>query len=325
MKQAFRLELCNWVSLLAMKACLSRLVVISGLMVLLASCAQNPPAPVVDMTRTIPSAAEVAAAGHENPPAQHKAPPGHYQVEKGDTLYSIAFHNQLDWQELAQWNGIGAPYTIVPGEDLRLTRPPASQAGRTVTTYGTGQQSASASPVSSKPIASTPPAGAASAPASTPSKTAAATPPPVQVAASPTSNPGKTPPSSPSRTVAGLTWHWPADGPLLSTYVASDPTRQGIDIGGRRGLPVRAAADGVVVYSGNGLVGYGELVIVKHSDTYLSAYGHNRERLVKEGERVKAGQQIATMGSSGTSRTELHFEIRKHGQPIDPLGFLPRK
>ena len=308
-----------------MKSCLPRVVLIPGLLMLLASCAQNPPAPVVDMTRTIPSAAEVAAAAREQQPARQEAAPGHYLVEKGDTLYSIAFHNQLDWQELAQWNGIGAPYTIVPGEDLRLTRPPASQSGGAVTTYGTGQQAVTGKPVSARPIAAAKPAGAASAPASPPPKPVAAAPAATVVTPPSTSKPANTPPSSPSRTVAGLAWHWPAEGPLLSTYVASDPTRQGIDIGGRRGLPVRAAADGVVVYSGNGLVGYGELVIVKHSDTYLSAYGHNRERLVKEGEQVKAGQQIATMGSSGTSRTELHFEIRKHGQPIDPLGFLPKK
>lgn len=293
------------------------------LLLLLGACAQNPPAPVQDMTSVIPPAGASSNERQVSEAAQTRS--GHYTVAQGDTLYSIAFHNQLDWKALAQWNGIAAPYTIVPGQDLRLTRPPASQAGA-VTTYGTGTSPAADKPVSTKPIATAPapePAPAPNTPAA-PVVAAPKTPPPVEpIPSVPKSDTVVA--SGPSRQVAGLRWHWPADGPLLGNYVASDPTRQGIDIGGRRGSPVRAAADGVVVYSGSGLVGYGELVIVKHSDVYLSAYGHNQKRLVKEGEKVKAGQQIATMGSSGTSRTELHFEIRKHGQPIDPMGFLPKK
>src|SRR5690606_25143907 len=102
-------------------------------------------------------------------------------------------------------------------------------------------------------------------------------------------------------------------------------TRQGIDIGGSAGQAVNAAADGVVVYSGAGLVGYGELIIVKHNEQWLSAYGHNRKRLVAEGQRVKAGQQIAEMGRPGTDRDKLHFEIRYNGKPVDPLLYLPKK
>ncbi len=293
-----------------------------GLLLLLAACAQNPPAPVDDMTRVIPSA---GASGVAQPSAQQPRA-GHYTVETGDTLYSIAFNKQLDWKQVAQWNGIGAPYTIVPGQDLRLTRPPASQTSMAVTTYGAGSQPVASTPVVTKPIVTAPtpePDRTTSTPATTPVVPADTLPPPPT--APPASTADTTVASTPARTVAGLSWHWPADGSLLSTYVASDPTRQGLDIGGRRGTPVRAAANGVVVYSGSGLVGYGELVIVKHSDIYLSAYGHNDARLVKEGEQVTAGQQIATMGSSGTSRTELHFEIRKHGQPIDPMGFLPTR
>ena len=99
--------------------------------------------------------------------------------------------------------------------------------------------------------------------------------------------------------------------------------KQGIDIAGKAGAPVKAAADGTVVYSGNGLIGYGELIIIKHSDEWLSAYGHNRKRLVQEGQRVKAGQPIAEMGSTGAPRDELHFEIRRNGRPVDPLQYLP--
>jgi lipoprotein NlpD len=118
-------------------------------------------------------------------------------------------------------------------------------------------------------------------------------------------------------------WRWPADGELIGRYVSGDPTRQGIDIGGRGGEAVRAAADGVVVYSGSGLVGYGELVIIKHNEQWLSAYGHNRARQVNEGQLVKGGQQIAEMGRTGAARDMLHFEIRFNGKPVDPLQYLP--
>lgn len=123
----------------------------------------------------------------------------------------------------------------------------------------------------------------------------------------------------------GPTWHWPTDGELVEGYAEGDPTRQGIDVAGRAGQPVFAAADGVVVYSGSGLVGYGELVIVKHNDNWLSAYGHNRARLVNEGQLVKAGQQIAEMGHTGAARDMLHFEIRYNGKPVDPLAYLPKR
>lgn len=124
-------------------------------------------------------------------------------------------------------------------------------------------------------------------------------------------------------TVGGVHWRWPAKGSLLDRFMAGDATRQGIDIAGSAGEAVVAASDGVVVYSGSGLVGYGELIIIKHSDEWLSAYGHNRKRLVQEGQRVKAGQPIAEMGSTGAPRDELHFEIRRNGRPVDPLQYLP--
>lgn len=121
-----------------------------------------------------------------------------------------------------------------------------------------------------------------------------------------------------------MNWRWPAAGSLISRFRSGDAI-PGIEIAGKQGDPVLAAADGVVVYSGNGLVGYGELVIIKHNDSFLSAYGHNSKRLVKEGQRVSAGQQIAEMGSTGASRNELEFQIRKDGNPVDPLGYLPAK
>ena len=125
-----------------------------------------------------------------------------------------------------------------------------------------------------------------------------------------------------SRSVGGLTWRWQAEGRLVKGFQSGDAI-PGIEIAGPAGSPVRAAADGVVVYSGNGLVGYGELVIVKHSDDFLSAYGHNRKRLVKEGQRVSAGQPIAEMGATGATRDELQFQIRRNGNPANPLDYLP--
>jgi len=149
----------------------------------------------------------------------------------------------------------------------------------------------------------------------------AVTPPPLPASSS---NPPAMP-SSASLSSGGVTWRWPSAGKVVGTYVAGDQTRQGVDIAGKAGDAVVAAADGTVVYSGNGLIGYGELIIVKHNASFLSAYGHNRKRLVKEGEAVKAGQAIAEMGSSASSREGLHFEIRKNGKPINPLDFLPAK
>jgi lipoprotein NlpD len=132
--------------------------------------------------------------------------------------------------------------------------------------------------------------------------------------------------SRPASPIAsGLSWRWPTRGQLVGRYVSGDQTRQGIDIAGTAGQRVDAAADGVVVYSGAGLVGYGELVIVKHNDEWLSAYAHNRRRLVAEGTKVKAGDAIAEMGRTGAIRDMLHFEIRRNGKPVDPLQLLPNR
>jgi lipoprotein NlpD len=207
-------------------------------------------------------------------------------VRAGQTLYRIATENGITARDLAAWNDVDPPYTIFPGQTLRLYPPARGGAAGTRAT--------------------------ATAPARAPG-TAAATPsrPPAPRAAAPAASP--------------FAWRWPVDGTLLSGYVAGDVTRQGIDIGNSEGTPVRAAADGVVVYSGSGLVGYGELVIVKHDDNWLSAYGHNRARTVNEGQVVKAGQQIAEMGHTGAPRDLLHFEIRYNGKPVDPLRYLPAR
>ena len=200
-------------------------------------------------------------------------------VQRGDTLYRIATSNGVSALDLATWNGIAAPYTIYPGQRLRLY-PGGATASRPSPTQGSGT--------------------------TRPSSGTAATPPPAPVR-------------------SNIAWRWPADGQLISRFTEGDPTRQGIGIAGTGGQAVRAAGDGVVVYSGSGLVGYGELIIVKHNDQWLTAYGHNRKRLVSEGAVVKAGQQIGEMGSTGATRNMLHFEIRLNGKPVDPQLYLPRK
>lgn len=208
-----------------------------------------------------------------------------YRVRRGDTLYSIAWRAGTDFRSLARWNGIGPPYTIYPGQRLRLEAPssaprPAPRVSQTV-------------PTPRPPAASARPA------------------------------PDKDPDTV--RADGALHWRWPADGPLLSSYAANDPSRAGIKIGGKAGQPVRAAEAGRVVYSGSGLIGYGRLIIIKHNENYLTAYGHNAKLLVKEGERVARGSHIADMGRSNDGRSMLHFEMRREGRPVDPLKLLPRR
>ncbi|MDN5925262.1 MAG: peptidoglycan DD-metalloendopeptidase family protein [Xanthomonadales bacterium] len=300
------------------------------LLLLLGACASQPPAPVVDLTtgHVVPASASAS---------QVKATT--YTVRTGDTLYAISVLYNLDWRDLAHWNAIAAPYLLQPGRVVRLTPPsglvasaatttnPASEHGfstpqlqvTTVTDTAKGTAAAPKPEPKALPALKSKPPVAPLQPAHTP---IVAPPPPAPVAPA-THSVGTQVAQAATRKVAGIAWRWPAQGKIIKSYQAGDPTRQGIDIAGQRGEPVIAAADGNVVYSGNGLVGYGELIIIKHNDTFLSAYGHNAKRLVHEGEHVQAGQKIAEMGSSGTSQVELHFEIRKQGKPVDPMAFMP--
>lgn len=216
-----------------------------------------------------------------------------YRVRKGDTLYAIAWRSGRDFRQLARWNGLSSPYTIYPGQTLRLTAPPQ----RT-----TSAKKAKPAGTTAKKKSSSKPAARAAAPA--PAK--------------------KTSPRKSSAS-GSLRWAWPTDGRVISTFQANDHTRQGIKISGREGQPVKAAEGGKVVYSGSGLVGYGRLIIIKHNNKYLSAYGHNRRLLVKEGEQIVRGQRIAEMGRSNDGKPVLHFEIRRVGKPVDPLRLLPRR
>jgi len=218
---------------------------------------------------------------------------GVHVVRPGETLYSISWRYGWDFKTLAAANRIAAPYTIYPGQNIRLDRNVASA-------------TSAPSPVKAKP-ASKP----ANKPTTKPAPAVTATPP--------------KPPRQPAASTGPIKWHWPASGKVISRYSKTTVGQHGISIDGRAGDPVRAAATGVVVYRGDGLTGYGNLLIIKHSERWLSAYAHNQKMLVKEGQTVNAGERIATMGASGTFRTQLHFEVRRDGTPIDPMTVLPRK
>ncbi|MDT8310784.1 MAG: peptidoglycan DD-metalloendopeptidase family protein [Methylophaga sp.] len=231
-----------------------------------------------------------------------------YTVRKGDTLYSISFRYGMDYRELAQVNGIGPPYTIYVGQKLKF-RGTTAQRSRVAV---------------SQPKAATP--APKSVPKTQPSTASQPKPAYSQKtrAAKPAESSSKPSPPAPSGT-ATLAWRWPTQGPLLSSFSNSSATRKGIKIAGKAGQDVVASAAGRVVYSGNGLPRYGNLLIIKHNDVYLSAYAHNQSLLVKEGDSVQSGQKIATLGRTGTQRDQLHFEIRRNGQPVDPMRYLPKQ
>ncbi len=211
------------------------------------------------------------------------------EVRAGDTLYSIAWESGRDYRELAAWNNISSPYVIKVGQVLRLYPPKT------------------ATPEPKQP--------AAAKPNATHEKTARKK----SAAKSETAKMGKMP--AKTAAIKFGPWAWPSDGALIERF---GPTK-GIGIAGKKGQPVLAAAPGTVVYRGSGLRGYGELIIIKHDADFLSAYAHNDRIMVKEGNVIRRGQKIAEMGSSGTDRVKLHFEIRYRGTPVDPIAYLPKK
>jgi lipoprotein NlpD len=234
-----------------------------------------------------------AASGSRQP-----ASSGQHVVQRGDTLYSIAFRFGWDWKVLAQRNNIVAPYVIKTGQVIRFD----GRSTKTPVVVQTNRSGAGATGGRSQPVV----ARANNSAASVRQPVA----PPVT--------------TSPAKNFDGR-WTWPAKGSVITLFSSNGSLNKGIDIAGELGEPVLAASDGSVVYAGSGLRGYGELVIIKHSDTYVSAYGHNRRLLVREGQQVKVGQVIAEMGSTGTDRVKLHFEIRRQGKPVDPQQYLPKR
>ena len=235
--------------------------------------------------------------------------PGIYVVKRGDTLYAIAFRYGLDFRELTRLNEIKNPNTIYVGQRLRLSPSATTTQTHVASSGSTVSAARPTTPVtSSRPIAS--------APATVKTQ-------PVVVATEPRH---EAPTASEDDGKKQVTkWIWPANGRLTSQFSDGGQGNKGIDISGNVGEPVLAAADGRVVYSGSGLRGYGQLIIIKHSSELLSAYAHNNRLYVQENQVVKAGQRIADMGNSGTDATKLHFEVRYQGKPVDPLRYLPGK
>jgi lipoprotein NlpD len=301
----------------------------SGLSLLLlglAGCVAYSPAPVSERGANSRGG---PAPTTKTEPVRQIAPStnGLHTVQRGDTLYAIAFANSLDYREVANWNQLESVDRILVGQVLRLTPPlPAAEQNAGIEIKPLERVAApSARPLADPSIVQTP--QAVLLPYSDANWAQATGVPAVVAVAPPPVNPVVTaPPPAATASAAGAaadTWLWPAEGVLAGRFGAAGG--KGIDIVGTRNAPVKAVAPGKVVYSGSGLRGYGQLLIVKHAGEYLSAYAHNETILVKEGDTVAAGQKIALMGDSDADRVKLHFEIRRYGKPLDPLNYLPER
>jgi lipoprotein NlpD len=301
------------------------------LLLTLTACSARGPAPVTDRARA-PGGAEasvkkaapssVATAPRSFTPQIAPSTTGFHTVRRGDTLFAIAFANSLDFRQLAAWNNLASPDLIRVDQVLRLTPPEAGAVDSSVEVRALAADPLpQAQPLAEAPVLREPQAillpysDASWAQLSgAPIQLPAPQPPPAPVAVT-------VPPAPTSEAVE--TWMWPAEGKLIGRFGAAGG--KGIDIAGARNAPVFAVAPGKVVYSGVGLRGYGRLLIIKHPGEFLSAYAHNQEMLVKEGDSVAAGQKIALMGDSDADQVKLHFEIRQYGKPLDPLKYLPER
>jgi lipoprotein NlpD len=239
-----------------------------------------------------------AEPARQLPGIENLGKPGYVQVRPGDTILRISLENGQNWRDIVRWNNLPDPNVIEAGQVLRVA-PPGTDPTRTAA-------APARTPAASAPAGTAPPAGAASPAAS--------------------GAPAPTPATTPAATSTGgsdddIRWMWPAGGPVIATF--DEGRTKGLAISGKVGDPVLAAADGRVVYAGSGLRGYGNLVIVKHNNTFLTAYAHNQALLVKEDQMVRRGQKIAEMGSTDAERVQLHFEIRRLGRPVDPARLLP--
>ncbi|HKC44711.1 MAG TPA: peptidoglycan DD-metalloendopeptidase family protein [Burkholderiales bacterium] len=350
-----------------MKTHLIRILAVASLAVAGAGCVSRVPAPVADRSPTRPAAKPAAPA--IAPAAQADS----YVVKRGDTLYSIALDQGVDWRELASWNQLADPTKLQVGQILRV-RPP-QPAGAAPTESVVVSPVGAAQPIVTRPLDADLPSGAAAGPpvtTPTPPAPSVATPtPPVPSAGLKTEPKGlrlpysdenlallqrgdapreavapkpepvpaapakpepppvakveplPVPKPEPDSTEDRVEWTWPTAGKVVGTF--NGATSKGVDIAGRVGDPVYASASGKVVYSGEGIPAYGKLVIIRHNSTYLSAYAHNSQILVKEGQNVAKGQKIAEVGSMGAEGPRLHFEIRRLGKPVDPLAYLPNR
>ncbi|OZA28468.1 MAG: peptidoglycan-binding protein LysM [Hydrogenophilales bacterium 17-64-11] len=294
---------------------------LGGLLLGMAGCASHTPAPVSERTPARvasmpPAPAKLGAAQQIAPSAN-----GLHTVQRGDTLYAIAFANSLDYREVADWNRLESPDRILVGQVLRLTPPPGAVEIKPLDDV----PAPNARPLLEPPLLREPQAVLLAYSEANWAQVSAA---PVVSAAPAAAQPALAAVAPPAAPVSAASapadgWLWPVDGTLAGRFGAAGG--KGIDIVGQRNAPVKAVAPGKVVYSGSGLRGYGRLLIVKHAGEFLSAYAHNEAILVKEGDSVSAGQKIALMGDSDADRVKLHFEIRRYGKPLDPLNYLPER
>lgn len=309
---------------------------------LLSACSVSSPAPVSSIG---PDYSQVERGSYRG---------SYYQVQKGDTLYFIAYITDRDVSEIIDANNLSAPYTIYPGQKLNLWRekyvPPSY--GKKSAPVAVAAVPVSAAVASSAPavvaVAKPPAKSAASTPSASSAKSAKDNQKYVSQNKSGSSSQNEkiVEPSKPKeysrpvtksnsavdKTVSKpatlptkISWQWPSNGRVVSGFSSSELGNKGIDIAGKRGQQINASADGKVVYAGNALRGYGNLIIIKHNDDYLSAYAHNDRIFVSERQSVKKGQKIASMGSSGTNSVRLHFEIRYKGKSVNPLRYLPKR
>jgi lipoprotein NlpD len=272
-------------------------------------------APIVEQSRTAtaPHVAPSAPAAAPAPPTTREAHDGVYVVQSGDTLYSIALAFGQDYRDIAHWNGVDPEAHVRVGQSLRVAPAAAeeSAAAEAIPVPMTPTGSVESHPLTPTESPAPAPAAAATAPErpNASASTAAAAPAPA--------------PAQPSAAEPASAWGWPGTGKLLERF--DETHNKGIDLAGSVGDPVWAANDGQVVYSGNGLRDYGKLIIIKHTDDYVSVYAHNNEILVTQGQAVKRGQRIADLGMTGAPNPRLHFEIRRRGTPVDPLTYLPSR
>nr|WP_194717254.1 peptidoglycan DD-metalloendopeptidase family protein [Vibrio sp. S9_S30] len=287
-------------------------------------CAAHSPAPVSSLGKSYEQVERGSYRG------------SYYEVEQGDTLYFIAYVTGKDVNQLIKYNRLSPPYTIHPGQKIRLWQPVYVAPDLA----GTGSDTVK---IASAVTATATTAGAATISAASVPKSKAIEPEKKEKVSVKKDSPKKLDQSrskeyvenkskqvvnSPVKTIKKNNtniskWLWPTKGRITKGFSTGEQGNKGIDIAGQRGQSIVSTAEGIVVYSGNALRGYGNLVIVKHNDNYLSAYAHNERLLVKEGQSVKAGQKIATMGSSGTNSVRLHFEIRYQGKSVNPKRYLP--
>jgi lipoprotein NlpD len=265
-----------------------------GVLAVLAGCTTTSlnEAPIVDRSERRAAAAPAGSAAA----VPREARDGTYVVQRGDTLFSIALAFGQDYRDLARWNNLDDASRLQVGQTLRV-QPPADGTAAVAAVPVAPVTAAEVRPLDSPRAAPASPTAPAPAPAAVPKAPA------------------------PADSSNGVAWAWPASGKVVEGF--DEARNKGIDIAGTEGDPVHAASDGQVVYRGNGLRGYGNLVIIKHSDDFISAYAHNRQILVEQGQVVRRGQRIAEMGKSDADVPKLHFEVRRQGKPVDPLKYLP--